>query len=127
MQYIRSVPDLYRRLGQFTGRNGARTPWNINTDLRLSQNLGIVDQSSFFKSLTVTFDILNLTNLLYKDWGRVYFSSDLFNSTASVGLRPTGVTQAGYPVYIWEKPSVPFQTDLSASRYQMQLGLRYNF
>ena len=71
--------------------------------------------------------ILNLTNLLYKDWGRVYFSSDLFNSTASVGLRPTGATQAGYPVYVWEKPAVPYQTDLSASRWQMQLGLRYNF
>ena len=126
-QYVRSNKYLSSRIGQFTERNGARTPWNTDADLRLSQTLYLADKTKFFKSLTLTFDIFNLTNLLYKNWGRSYFSSDLFNSTASVGLRPSGVTQAGYPIYIWEKPSTPYQTDLSQSRWQMQIGLRYNF
>lgn len=127
MQFIRSVPYLASRQGKFTERNGARTPWNINADLRLSQTLYITDRTKFFKSLTLTMDIFNLTNLLCKSWGRVYFSSDLFNSTASVGLRPTGTIQAGYPIYIWERPSRPYQTDQTQSRWQMQMGLRYNF
>ncbi|HXO77528.1 MAG TPA: hypothetical protein VN824_19880, partial [Puia sp.] len=127
MQYIRSSPYLRSRMGQFTERNGARTPWNVDADLRLSQSLGFIEPSNFFKSLTLTIDIFNLTNLIDKNLGRVYFSSDLFNSTASVGLRPTGTTMNGYPIYIWEQPSSPYQTDLTQSRYQMQIGVRYNF
>jgi len=127
MQYIRSSPYLRSRIGQFTERNGARTPWNVDADLRLSQSLSFIEPSSFFKSMTLTIDVFNLTNLIDKNLGRVYFSSDLFNSTASVGLRPTGATKAGYPIYIWEQPSSPYQTDLTQSRWQMQVGLRYNF
>jgi hypothetical protein len=127
MQYVRGNKYLSSRIGKWTERNGARTPWNTDADLRLSQTWVLDGESKFFKSMTLTFDIFNLTNLLYNKWGRSYFSSDLFNSTASVGLRPSGATQAGYPIYIWENPSTPYQTDLSQSRWQMQVGLRYNF
>lgn len=122
-KYIRSVPYLRSHEGQFTQRNAAHTPWNTDADLRVSQTFVI----SGTHSITITYDIFNVTALLNKNWGRVYYASDLFNSTASIGLRPTGVTSGGYPIYIWEQPSVPYQTDLTASRWQMQLGLRYSF
>lgn len=124
-QYIRSVPYLRNRRGEFTERNAARTPWNINADIRLAQTFVISPKSG--NSLTISWDIFNLTNLLSSNWGKVYFSSDLFNSSASVGLRPSGTSKAGFPLYIWERPSHPYQVDLNQSRWQMQLGARYNF
>ncbi|MBN9380938.1 MAG: TonB-dependent receptor [Chitinophagaceae bacterium] len=124
-RYIEATPYLRDHRGQFTQRNAARTPWNINADIRISETFAISEKSG--SSITITWDIFNLTNLLNKNWGKAYFSSDLFNSSASVGLRPTGTTRAGYPIYIWEHPSTPYQTDLSQSRWQMQLGMRYNF
>ncbi|EHQ26387.1 TonB-dependent receptor [Mucilaginibacter paludis] len=124
-QYIRSVPYLKDHRGEFTQRNGARTPWNINADMRVSETIKL--SSKFNRSVTVSLDVFNLTNLLNRNWGKVYFSSDLFNSSASVGLRPTGTTTAGYPIYVWEKPSTPYQVDINQSRWQMQVGVRYNF
>jgi hypothetical protein len=124
-QYIRSVPYLSSRGGEFTERNGARTPWNYDADIRVAQTFIISSKTN--RSITLSCDIFNLTNLLNKNWGKVYFSSDLFNSSASIGLRPTGNIQAGYPIYVWEQPSAPYQVDLTQSRWQMQLGARYNF
>jgi len=82
--------------------------------------------------ITITYDIINLTNLLNKDWGHYYFSSNTFNSTASVGLAPKVTPAFGnipttYPTYNWSDPGLPYQTDLFSSRYQMQLGVRYSF
>ncbi|GAA4312920.1 TonB-dependent receptor [Mucilaginibacter gynuensis] len=126
-KYLRSVPYLSSHRGQFTERNGARTPWNTNADLRISQTFLLNGKLTKGHSFTITYDIFNLTNLLYKNWGRVYFSSDLFNSAASVGLKPTGRSVGGYPTYTWELPTSPYQIDVNQSRWQMQLGLRYNF
>jgi len=127
-RYIRSIPYLYKRLGQFTERNGARTPWNVNADFRFAQEFNLSRSGKGKQVITLTCDILNLSNLLYKEWGRVYFVSDLFNSTASVGLTPIGKTPvAGYPIYTWYQPASPYQTDYFASRWQMQFGLRYSF
>jgi hypothetical protein len=123
--YINSVPYLRSREGEFTERNGARTPWNVNADMRLAETYILSPKSG--RSITLSWDIFNLTNLLDKNWGRVYFASDLFNGSADVGLRPTGATQRGYPIYVWQQPATPYQIDLEQSRWQMQLGARYNF
>jgi hypothetical protein len=123
-QYIRSTPYLRDRQGEFTERNGARTPWNTNADIRIAETFILSPKSG--RSITLSCDIFNVTNLLDKNWGRVYFASDLFNGSADVGLRQVG-TQRGYPIYVWQQPSAPYQIDLENSRWQMQLGARYNF
>ncbi|MBN9381029.1 MAG: TonB-dependent receptor [Chitinophagaceae bacterium] len=124
-QYIRSVPYLRNHRGEFTRRNEAHTPWRTTTDLRIAETFAISKESG--NSITLSWDVFNVLNLINREWGRAYFSSDLFNSSASIGLRPTGTAKAGYPIYIWEQPSKPYQTDLNLSRWQMQLGVRYNF
>jgi hypothetical protein len=143
--FINADSYLSTRRGQFTERNAARTPWNTDLDFRFTQDFNFGTKHK--QSITFTFDIINLTNLLNKDWGHYYFSSNTFNSTASVGLTtvsklpgasggptfvqngfvtPNGATGA-YPTYKFTDPGVPYQVDLFASRYQMQFGLRYNF
>ena len=143
--YINTNDYLSTRRGQFTERNAAHTPWNTDLDFRFTQDFNFGTKHK--QTLTFTFDIINLTNLLNKDWGHYYFSSNTFNSTASVGLSKvsalpgqsggpnfvqngfvTGNASTGaYPIYKFADPGVPYQVDLFTSRYQMQFGLRYSF
>ncbi|MBO9675843.1 MAG: TonB-dependent receptor [Sphingobacteriaceae bacterium] len=134
--YIDGNKYLSGRRGNFTERNGARTPWNVQADFRFSQDIQVA-KGKHPHVLTLTYDIINLTNLVNKDWGIQYFSPNTFNSMASVGLSlakdATGkVISAGnattYPTYNFKQSDVTsYSRDFFASRYQMQLGLRYSF
>ncbi len=121
---------LRSRRGRFTERNAARTPWNNDVDLHLAQNFPLfVKGQKRPHVVTFSWDILNLTNLLYKKWGWVYFSPDTYNSTSSVGLIPyiPARTSQGYPLYQFVNPGKPYAIDYFSSRWQMQFGLRYSF
>ncbi|HEV2483561.1 MAG TPA: carboxypeptidase regulatory-like domain-containing protein [Puia sp.] len=120
---------LSSRRGDFTERNAAFTPWNVQADMRFLQDYAF-DLNDKRKVVTFTLDIVNLTNLIDKNWGHVYFVPNTFNSTASVGLFQTNPPHDGangYPVYQWSNPGKPYSTDFFASRYQLQLGMRYTF
>jgi hypothetical protein len=125
--YIQNDKYLKTRVGEFTERNGGRTPWNNQLDFRFTQDLNLkVGKTTH--TLTFTYDIVNLTNLLNKNWGIQYFSPNTFNSMASVGLtQVTAGSPTAYNVYTWANPGVPYSKDFFASRHQMQLGLRYSF
>lgn len=120
---------LRTRRGDFTQRNGARTPWNTQADFRFAQDINIVEAGKHKHTLTLTYDIVNLTNLLNKNWGVQYFSSNTYNSMASIGLKSEAVgTATTYPTYSFDQKNTSnYSKDFFASRYQMQLGLRYSF
>lgn len=119
---------LSSRRGGFTERNTARTPWNIQADLRLAHDLPVMKSGQF---LTISADIVNLTNLLSKEWGVQYFSPNTFNSTSSVGLTPTLFPPqqhtGNWPIYTFSDPGSPYSIDYFNSRAQVQLGIRYTF
>ncbi|MET6999821.1 TonB-dependent receptor [Chitinophaga defluvii] len=120
---------LSSRRGQFTERNGARTPWNTQADFRFTQDFNIM-AGKRKHTISLTYDIVNLTNLLNKDWGIQYFSPNTFNSTASLGLKSKSApvnAATDYPKYSWADPGVAYSKDFFGSRHQMQLGLRYSF
>jgi len=127
--YINGNSYLKNRRGMFTERNGARTPWNYQADFRFSQDFNILREGKRTHTITFTYDIINLTNLLKKNWGIQYFSPNTFNSTSSVGLKQeTGGTSDTYPVYSFNPDNVTsYSKDFFASRWQMQFGLRYSF
>lgn len=116
---------LRTRRGNFTERNTAYTPWNNELDLRLEHDITFGKQ----QKITLMWDIINLTNLLDKNWGWVYFSPDTYNSTASVGLVPyiPARSSQGYPLYQFVDPGKPYSVDFFNSRWQMQAGVRYAF
>ena len=72
---------------------------------------------------------MNITNLLNKDWGKVYFVPNTFNSTASVGLTKVGnvsgnVPEAGDPTYNFKTPGTPYTVRIQIPgtvRNQIQL------
>jgi hypothetical protein len=127
--FINSDHYLSKRRGQFTERNGARTPWNVQADFRFSQDFSFRSANNVQHVITFTYDIINLTNLLNKNWGWVYFSPNTYNATASVGLLPyiPARSSQGYPLYQFVNPGKPYSTDAFASRWQMQFGMRYSF
>lgn len=125
--YVDADKYLSTRRGNFTERNGGRTPWNTQLDFRFTQDFNL-KVGSKTHTITFTYDIVNLTNMLNSEWGRVYFSPNTFNSMASTGLKVTApATPGDYPKYTWANPGVPYSVDLFSSRYQMQAGLRYTF
>lgn len=119
---------LSSRRGEFTERNTGRTPWNVQADLRLAHDLPVNKKGHL---LTISADIVNLTNLLYREWGVQYFSPNTFNSTSSVGLTPTlfppQQNAGNWPVFTFDDPGRPYSIDYFNSRAQVQLGLRYTF
>lgn len=126
--FIDANEYLSGRRGDFTERNKARTPWNVQADLRLAHELPVNGKGHI---LTLSADVMNLTNLLYRKWGVQYFSPNTFNSTSSVGLAPTlfppQQNEGNWPVFEFRNPGTPYSTDYFNSRAQVQLGLRYSF
>ena len=125
MDFVNSDSYLSSRKGKFTERNGARTPWMTTVDMKLVQFLG--------KNLQLTADIFNLGNLLNSDWGKIYFVSNTFNSTSSVGLAKTAgaFSSAGILTdakFSFAKPTLaPYSVDMINSKWQIQIGIRYSF
>ena len=128
--YIDSHSYLKSRRGNFTQRNADNTPWNVQADLRIMDQFRVSSKSK--DNIEISLSVINLTNLLNKDWGKVYFVPNTYNSTASVGLTKvgsvaTGNPGAGDPTYNFSTPGLPYTIDQFASRVQAQLGIRYNF
>lgn len=124
-EYIKSDDYLSSRRGDFTERNGGRTPWNIQVDLHLGQDFTIQGKNGKH-IFTATADIFNFTNLLNYRWGRQYFVPNTTN--AGYSLINVKTDADGEAKYTFTKPkSEPYQIDGIASRLQMQIGLRYTF
>ncbi|QJD97369.1 TonB-dependent receptor [Mucilaginibacter robiniae] len=129
--FINGDKYLSSRRGKFTERNAAFTPWNNDLDFRFSQDFKF-GSGKHKQVITFTYDIVNLTNLLNKNWGHYYFSPNTYNSTSSIGLKaattPTFANAAtAYPKYTFTNPGLPYSVDYFSSRWQMQFGLRYSW
>lgn len=123
--FISSDPYLSKIRGQYTERNGARMPWENMFDLRIMQTLGTIIKGSK-NSIQLSFDVFNVGNLINKDWGRSYSIANQastlikYNYNATTGgtfnfTPPTNADNKAYSVLSF------------TSRWQGQVGLRYNF
>jgi len=122
--FIQNDEYLSKNRGKISERNSAREKWQQYLDLRVTQDvpdfLGI---GTFQFSL----DILNVANLLSSSWGKVETAGlGTYNIVALQGF-VTNNGVANTPVYGFSKPtnnSVYTISDI-ASRWRMQLGIRY--
>ena len=118
MDFVNGVEYLISKKGSFTERNGGRTPWSTTLDTKIVHTIG---------KIQLTADIFNLTNLINEEWGKIYFVSNSFNSTASVGLTRTN-SGLSDPLFTFSKPTQkPYSVDAIGSKWNIQLGIRYNF
>lgn len=122
IDFVNSNKYLSGRKGEFTERNGGRTPWSSTIDTKITQNL-VIKKAKF----QLTADIFNLTNLISKNWGKMYFISNTFNSTSSIGLTRTN-SGLSDPLFTFSKPTQnPYSIDPINSKWQLQVGVRYLF
>ena len=128
--FIEGDKYLSTRRGQFTERNAARTPWNNRLDFRFMQdfNFMVKEKKHTFQ---LTFDIINLTNLINKDWGILYFTPNTRSSSVNTGISVDKTLNASdatlQPNYHFTKPTSTYSIDQFNSRWQGQLGVRYLF
>ncbi|MCO6465103.1 MAG: TonB-dependent receptor [Bradyrhizobiaceae bacterium] len=132
--YIERDAYLSANRGKIAERFGARQPMVQTLDLRLLQE--IPNPVAKGHRLDITVDILNLLNLLNPDWGRIQTAA--YNQDKILrfqGLVTTNTKQdpnaqqatAGTPVFTYTDKRDPFGYNNMASRYQIQIGIRYNF
>jgi hypothetical protein len=134
--FINQDSYLSSHKGQFAQRDGVILPYFQRVDLHFAQDF-YVKAGKTKNTITISFDIINFTNLIDKNLG-VY--QDSFNGFASgntnvlsyKGIDPvTGHATYSFP-FLDKTNFIPvtksFINDNSQlSRFQAQLGLRYTF
>jgi hypothetical protein len=128
-QFITGDKYLSSRRGQFTERNGARTPWNNQLDLRLMHNFNI-KAGKKTNIVQLSFDIINFSNLIDKNWGVYYFVPNTLNSSVDPGLSILSRTVNNGVTIVngsYATPSAKYSIDQFSSRWKAQAGVRYTF
>ncbi|MDB5280569.1 MAG: TonB-dependent receptor [Ferruginibacter sp.] len=128
---------LNSRRGQYAERNGLRTPWNHDVDMKLMHEFKFGKEGS--RSIQISLDIFNVLNLLNNNWGHVYFVTNVNNYTANLltfvkdanGVA-AGKPSSGYlPTFNFNAPTGLnnhyYTVDPLNSRFQAQFGVKYNF
>ncbi|WP_187263188.1 TonB-dependent receptor [Pontibacter beigongshangensis] len=128
--FIESRDYLRDRRGQYTERNAARTPFTHQFDLKIIQDI-FTDVAGKRNTLQLSVDILNVGNLLNKNWGeRSGFGGSYWDNNFAVLDLLT--FEGNTPVYKYSlpadaKPYTISDDPLSGSRWVGQIGLRYIF
>ena len=127
--FIEQDPYLSQHRGEIAERHGAVNPWYSNVDLRIMQDVAFGEATRH--NFQVSFDILNLGNLISSDWGVREVASSAATSPIRLATDATGVPQYdanGAPVLQFTGPAETFIDDPNInSRWRAQLGLRYFF
>ena len=122
--FIEGEECLREARGRVLERNACRLPWTNQFDVRVSQQVSVPRMPGH--RVEFNLDIINVANLLNKDWGKVQYVPNQ-NSTL---LRAADTTPDENGRVLFEpfsgQSSVHNISDL-ASRWQIQLSARYVF
>lgn len=131
-QFLNAYNDGDKPLGgRYVERNERFGPWNTIVDFKLAQDIPIAGRNR----LQITFEMLNLTNLINEDWGR---RTDIRFNNYEI-LQFEGFQEGTLiPTYTFDPDQLDAQgnidfTDffddrgLFSSRFQGQVGVRYIF
>jgi hypothetical protein len=134
--FINQDSYLSAHRGQYAQRNGTILPTYKRVDLHFAQDF-FIKTGKVKNTLEFTFDVINFTNLLNRNWGLYQTSYNGFNSGATTVLtymgKDAGTGRATYSFpYLDPNTSTPvtssFKQDISQlSRFQAQIGVRYIF
>ena len=126
--YIESNEYLRSRKGKYAERNGDRLKTSHVIDLKFAQEF-IFNVGKKKHTLEFTADIFNFTNLLNKNWGKRYFTSNdqvLLLKQESF-LSGTNTPTFSYNPTTGKNVNQVDDVGLNSSRWQIQTGVRYTF
>ncbi|QNK64011.1 TonB-dependent receptor [Pedobacter sp. PAMC26386] len=124
--YINQDKYLRKHRGQMTERNGAEYPWVNRFDLRISQQIKTVFGEKANNRFEVSVDIINFGNMLNKNWGLTQIPS-ITNFMQFRGMVNSTQLTPTYTVSQDLTTSTFKNNTAIASRYQIQVGVRYSF
>ena len=121
--FIESDRYLRTHRGQFSERNALRTPMEHRLDLHIAQDFYFGEKSG--RKLQLTLDVINLGNLISRDWGAWY-------TVSGSRLQPVKITALnedgnGNLVPTYQFTGATYATDNILSRWHMQIGVRVVF
>ena len=120
--YINQDDYLNSRRGEYAEKYGALSPFYIQWDLRILQDIGLSDGSD--QKIQLSLDILNFGNFINNEWGVRQFATQ-------TGLaQPLAVNVSdGNPIYNFDtsQTSTFFKDFSLLSRWQAQFGVRLIF
>ena len=117
--FIEQDPYLSENRGKIAKRNGLLNPWFNNIDLKVNNEFLLSE-----RKVEVSFDIMNLANLLNSEWGVRKIANPLALSPLSLD----SWNAAGEPVFSFNGVEKTFVDDFSEfSRWRMQIGVRISF
>ncbi|NJK98113.1 MAG: TonB-dependent receptor [Bacteroidales bacterium] len=135
--FIENDKYLKNRRGEYAHRNAANSiPFQHQFDLRLQQEFNL-KTGTVDNKLQITFDIINVGNLINKDWGRQYYASNqqislirfvgLYDSDPSANVNYS----ENKPMFNYNGNGLtngkPYSTSDLGSRWRAQIGVRYIF
>ncbi len=135
--FIDNDKYLSKQRGKYAERNGLRTPWNHFIDMQLTHEFKFkVGKRNQSVQLMAT--IFNVANLISKNWGKIYFVTNVNNYTIpmlqfvndanKVAPGATGyISTFNFLKYPDNNNNQYYTVDPINSRWQAQLGLKYNF
>ena len=118
--FISGNSYLDSRRGDFSERNGGRTPWNHSVDGSLNFGFNYLKN----KKANLKLDVFNLLNLVNSSWGNQFFVPNVVNSSFSL-LAFEGLTEEDIPTFSFNVPEgvTPWVVDGITSRWRLQVGI----
>jgi hypothetical protein len=130
-KYIAQDSYLSKHQGEYATRNGAKIPWRSQFDFKFAQDL-FVNVGGKRNTIQFTADILNVGNLLNKNWGtyKQINSSSILSPANVNSLVPGSTVKPTFRLAV-DRGNLITDTfrdnNTISSTYYMQLGLRYIF
>lgn len=131
-QLLANNKYLDKNRGRFAERNGALMPWYNRVDFKLLQDL-FVNVGKQKNTIQLSLDIINLPNLISRDWG----IQKALISGVNAPLTRASVTADGVPTFRMRTVDIGGQTVLPTNvlrdvttlgtTWSMQIGIRYLF
>lgn len=127
--FIESDKYLRKHRGEYAERNGARLPFTHVIDFKLQQDVNIRIAKKTYQ-FQLTYDVFNLTNMLNRNWGMIYYVSndnykvlEFVNYVSNSDLTPT----FKFKNIPNNKPYTVSEGAYNSSRWSSQVGIRFNF
>lgn len=127
--FIENDRYLRKHRGEFAERNGARLPFTHIIDLRVQQDFTITIKRKPV-ALIITYDVFNFTNMLNRNWGRIYFLlNDSYPLITFTGYSNTATLTQEYQFFPVNGKPYSIQSSTlpgNSARWISQLGLKIN-
>ncbi|GAB2981914.1 TonB-dependent receptor [Mucilaginibacter puniceus] len=123
--FVEGNPNIKAYQGKVIPRNGIRLPWENHIDVKIAQDFNLVNQHK----LQVALDVLNVGNMINKNWGLSY-------GTTNQNVSPLQAQSNGtQPTFTFDQTRLnlikgvlrPYFINDLLSRWRAQVSVKYSF